>query len=69
MIDIGRFQEASETDGTNTLHLTIFSWRFVPQQKQPFAFAAFRRREAAEALKAQDIPAQGKHAESVRRPG
>ena len=26
-------------------------------------------REAAEALKAQNIPAQGKHAESVRRPG
>jgi hypothetical protein len=37
--------------------------------KQPFAFAAFRRRKAAEALKAQDIPAQGKHTESVRRPG
>ena len=27
------------------------------------------RREAAEALKARNIPAQGKHAESVRRPG
>ena len=26
-------------------------------------------REAAEALKARNIPAQGKHAESVRRPG
>ena len=37
--------------------------------KQPFVFAAFRRREAAEALKAQDILAQGKHTESVRRPG
>ena len=29
----------------------------------------FPRREAAEALKARNIPAQGKHAESVRRPG
>ena len=27
------------------------------------------RREAAKALKARNIPAQGKHAESVRRPG
>ena len=31
--------------------------------------AAFHRREAAEALKARNIPAQGKRAESVRRPG
>jgi len=30
---------------------------------------AFYCREAAEALKARNIPAQGKHAESVRRPG
>jgi hypothetical protein len=37
--------------------------------KQPFAFVAFHRREAAEALKAQNIPAQDKHTESVRRPG
>ena len=29
----------------------------------------FPGREAAEALKARNIPAQGKHAESVRRPG
>ena len=33
------------------------------------AALAFYRREAAEALKARNIPAQGKHAESVRRPG
>ena len=31
--------------------------------------SAFYCREAAEALKARNIPAQGKHAESVRRPG
>jgi len=39
------------------------------QPKQPFVIAAFYRREAAEALKARNMTAQGKHAESVRRPG
>jgi len=41
----------------------------VASTKQHFVVAAFHRREAAEALKARNIPAQGKHAESVRRPG
>ncbi len=36
---------------------------------QPFVPAACHRREAAEALKARNIPAQGKRAESARRPG
>ena len=35
---------------------------------RPFA-RPYYCREAAEALKARNIPAQGKHAESVRRPG
>jgi len=35
------------------------------QPKQPFVIAAFPRREAAEALKARNMTAQGKHAESV----
>jgi len=40
----------------------------VVSTKQPFLVVHFRR-EAAEALKARNSPAQGKHAESVRRPG
>jgi len=39
------------------------------QPKQPFVIAAFHCREAAEALQARNRPAQGKHAESGRRPG
>ena len=46
-----------------------FPWRQLFQPKQPFVIAAFHRREAAEALKARNMIAQGKHAESVRRPG
>jgi hypothetical protein len=45
------------------LQYSSFNYFFMAlcaSAKQPFAFAAFRRREAAEALKAQDIPAQGK---------
>jgi len=43
--------------------------RLVLQPNSLLSIAAFYRREAAEALKARSIPAQGKHAESVRRPG
>ena len=52
---------------TDALHLTV-SMALVVSTKQPFLVVHFRR-EAAEALKARNIPAQGKHAESVRRPG
>ncbi|MGI5923355.1 MAG: hypothetical protein ACOX9E_05380 [Lentisphaeria bacterium] len=58
-----------QADQANTLHFNYFFMALCASAKQPLAFAAFRRREAAEALKAQDIPAQGKHTESVRRPG
>jgi hypothetical protein len=56
------------TEGNNAPNLTT-SRRQLLQPKQPFVIAAFHRREAAEALKARNIPAQGKHAEGVRRPG
>ena len=49
------------------LHLTV-SMALVVSTKQPFLVMHFRR-EAAEALKARYIPAQGKRAESARRPG
>ena len=56
------------SDRSNALNLTISLARVV-STKKPFVIAAFHRREAAEALKARNITAQGKHAESVRRPG
>jgi hypothetical protein len=55
--------------GVQYSSFNYFFMALCASAKQPFAFAAFRRREAAEALKAQDIPAQGKHTKSVRRPG
>jgi hypothetical protein len=55
-------------DRSNARNFTT-SLALVVSSKQPYVIAAFYRREAAEALKARNIIAQGKHAESVRRPG
>ena len=62
------WSRTDRTDWTNALNATI-SLAPVVSTKTAFVIAAFHRREAAEALKARNIPAQGKHAESVRRPG
>jgi len=63
-----RLNAARLSSKCNALNLTI-SLALVVSSKQPSVIAALYRREAAEALKARNIPAQGKHAESVRRPG
>ncbi|MGI5923475.1 MAG: hypothetical protein ACOX9E_05985 [Lentisphaeria bacterium] len=43
-----RFDQADQADQANTLHLTIFSWRFVPQQNSLLPsrhFVAAKRRK------------------------